>query len=115
MFGPKTIGFSERARFDRILTALGRQAFADENDRGMFVEIFQFASGVDDQAIDLTRTKLRVGHKFAPINKLQPKGIQLAADLFAALEMAGPIPETSLESGAANAGIALQEMASSPA
>ena len=50
MFGPNTIGFAQRRRFDGILAALRRQAFADKNHRGVLVKISQFAGRVDQQA-----------------------------------------------------------------
>src|ERR1035437_2950105 len=65
--GAKDHGFAQRARFNRVLAAFSGKALADVNDRRVLVEVFQLASGIDQQAVDLTRLKPGVGRKFAAI------------------------------------------------
>ena len=86
--GAKDHGFAQRARLDRVLAALGGQALANEDDGGLFVEVFQFAGAVDNQAIGVAGLQAGVVHHFRAINNLQAARRHVAPDFAAALEVA---------------------------
>ena len=73
-------GLAQSARLDRVLSAFGRQALADEDYRGVLVEILQFPGRVDKQALHLARGKLAGGGQFASIHELHAPGLQVLAN-----------------------------------
>jgi hypothetical protein len=79
--------FAERAGLDRILASFSGEAFADENDVGMFVKILQLAGRVDQQTIDLAGTQAGLAGDFVAIEKFDLFSRQFAGDFAAALKM----------------------------
>ena len=85
---PENDRFAQRRRFDGILPALAAQALPDKDDRGLLVEVAQFAGGVDQQAFHLARLEPGVHGDFAAKDKLHAARAQVLAHRLAALEVA---------------------------
>src|SRR4029079_9639602 len=80
-------GFAKHARLNRILAAFGSETLADEDHGRLFVEMHELASGIHNEAIDLSGFELRCGGNFAAENKFDTQITQLLPDVLASLEM----------------------------
>ena len=79
----------QAGRFDRVLAALRREAFAYEHDRSLLVKIFQLAGGVNEQAVEAPLLPgRRVAADLAAINKTHSELGQGVAHFTAALGVA---------------------------
>ena len=58
MFGPKIDWLAGGDGFGRILSAMGSQTLANENDGGLIVPVAQFTGGIDQQGVRIAALEL---------------------------------------------------------
>ena len=102
--GAEDDGLAEAGGFDGILTTLGGEAFADEDDGGVGVKGGEFAGGVDDEGLDGTGGAAGLGGDVAAIFEFDVIAGKGVADFAVAFEMAGDEDEEKIGETLAQAG-----------